>query len=198
MSPSAPAAPAGAPVPAAVPASLPAGTRCGVHPVRRAVDHCPVCSRPRCAADAELAPGGGCPACDGVPPGAADAARAPVPALEAGVRASLAAQAVALLGGVVAAEYVDAQLFAYLTPFVVGVLTGAAAQSAAGSPRTGPAATRVRLVAVVYALLGVGLGFALEQSKSALESSTLLPYLAAVAGVVLWTLPPKSRPPAEE
>ena len=195
MSPSAPAAPVGAP---STGADLPAGTRCGVHPVRRAVDRCPVCERPRCAADAEQAPGGGCPACDGVPPGAGDPHRRTVPALEGAVRAALAAQVVALLGGVVAAEYVDAQLFAYLTPFVVGVLTGAAAQSAAGGPRTGRPATRMRLVAIVYALLGVGLGFALEQSKSAVESSTLLPYLAAVAGVVLWTLPPKARPPAEE
>jgi hypothetical protein len=184
VSPSAPAAPAGAP--------LPAGTRCGVHPVRRAVDRCPVCARPRCAADAQDAPGGGCPACQGVPPGAGAVVRQ-VPALESVVRAALAATAVALLGGVVAAEYVDAQLFAYLTPFVVGVLTAAAAQTAAGGARTGTAAMRVRAVAIVYALLGVGLGFALERSKDALEASTLLPYLAATAGVVLWTLPPKER-----
>ena len=189
MSPSAPAAPPGA--------SLAPGTRCGVHPVRRAVDRCPACDRPRCAADAEAAPGGGCPACQGVRPGARTTDHE-VPALESVVRAALAATAAALLGGVVAAEYVDAQLFAYLTPFVVGVLTGAAAQSAAGAPRTGPAALRVRVVAGTYAVLGVALGFALEQSKDVLEASTLLPYLAAVAGVVLWTLPPKARPPAED
>lgn len=190
MSTSAPAAPAGAP--------LPPGTRCGVHPVRRAVDRCPVCARPRCAADAERAPGGGCPGCEGVPPGAEAASRRPVPPLEKLVRAALAAQAVALLGGVVAAEYVDAQLFAYLTPFVVGVLTGAAAQSASGGARTGTDAQRVRVLAVVYAVLGVGYGFALERSKDVLEGSTLLPYLAAVAGVVLWTLPPKTRPAEPE
>lgn len=190
MSPSVPPAPDGAP--------LAAGARCGVHPVRRAVDRCPVCERPRCAADAAAAPGGGCPACSGVRPGSASTGRAQVPLREATVRAALAAQAAALLGGVVAAEYVDAQLFAYLTPFVVGVLTGAAAQSAAGGARAGPLAQRVRAVAGVYAVLGVALGFALERSKDALDSSTLLPYLAAVAGVVLWTLPPKPRPPAED
>ena len=190
MSPSAPPAPDGAP--------LAPGTRCGVHPVRRAVDRCPVCDRPRCAADAAAAPGGGCPSCLGVRPGDEAPAKRSVPLVEACVRAALAAQAVALLGGVVAAEYVDAQLFAYLTPFVVGVLTGAAAQSASGGVRTGPVASRVRVVAAVYAVLGVGLGFALERSKDALDPSTLLPYLAAVAGVVLWTLPPKPRPPAEE
>lgn len=189
MSSPAPADPAGAP-------SLPPGARCGVHPVRRAVDRCPVCARPRCAADAAAAPGGGCPACVGLPPGAGSSA-AEVPALESVVRAALGAMAVALLGGVVAAEYVDAQLFAYLTPFVVGVLTGAAAQSASGGARTGRSLTRVRAVALVYAVLGVGLGFALERSKDALDSATLLPYLAAVAGVVLWTLPPKTRPAHE-
>lgn len=188
MSPSAPVAPAGAP--------LSPGTRCGVHPVRRAVDRCPVCARPRCAADADLAPGGGCPACGGLSPTVP--AAAPVPVRERLVRAALAGQATALLGGAVAAQYVDAQLFAYLTPFVVGVLTAAAAQSASRAPRTGPDAMRVRLVAVVYAVLGVALGFALEKSKDAFEGSTLVPYLAAVAGVVLWTLPPKARVPAED
>ena len=185
-----PAAPPGAP-------PLAPGTRCGLHPVRRAVDRCPVCARPRCAADAEAAPGGGCPACGGVPPGAG-MQRPAVPVLESAVRAALAATVAALLGGVVAAEYVDAQLFAYLTPFVVGVLTAAAAQGAAGAARTGPGATAVRSVAAVYAVLGVALGFALERSKDVLEASTLVPYVAAVAGVVLWTLPPKVRPAPDE
>ena len=194
MSPSAPRAPDGAP---SAPPLAP-GTRCGVHPVRRAVDRCPVCGQPRCAADAAAALGGGCPSCHGVRPGDEGSSTRPVPQLESVVRAALAAQAVALLGGVVAAEYVDAQLFAYLTPFVVGVLTGAAAQSASGGVRTGPLAARVRGVAGVYAVLGVALGFALERSKDVLDSSTLLPYVAAVAGMVLWTLPPKPRPPAEE
>ena len=96
-----------------------------------------------------------------------------------------------MLGGVVAAQYVDAELFAYLTPFVVGVLVAAAAQAAAGAERTGVAARQVRLVAAVYAVLGVGLGFALERSTDALEGGAVLPYVAALAGVVLWTLPPK-------
>ena len=192
MSPSAPAAPAGAPGPS--PDALPTGARCAVHPVRRAVDRCPVCSRPRCAADADLAPGGGCPACGGTPDGAGSSRQRVVPPLEKLVRAALAAQAVALLGGVVAQQYVEAQLFAYLTPFVVGVLTAAAAQSAATGARVGPDAGRVRVVAVVYAVLGVALGFVLEESTDVFAGSTVLPYLAAVAGVILWTLPPKARP----
>ena len=114
------------------------------------------------------------------------------------MRGALAANGVALLGGVVAAQYVGAQLFAYLTPFVVGVLTGAAAQSASGSARTGSEATSIRVLAGVYAVLGVALGFALEKSQDVLGASALLPYAAAVLGVVLWTLPPKARPPQDE
>lgn len=172
--------------------AAPPGTRCAAHPVRRAVDLCPVCERPRCAADAT---GEGCPACGGRP---APASLAPsAPDLERTVRSALAASVAALLGGVVAAQYVDAGLFAYLTPLVVGVLVAAAAQSAHGLPRTPSAAQRVRLVALVYALLGVALGFVLEESKSPVDGGTLLPYAAAVAGVVLWTLPPK-KPAASD
>jgi hypothetical protein len=110
------------------------------------------------------------------------------------VRAALAAYGVALLGGLVAAQYVGAQLFAYLTPFVVGVLTGAAAQAASGGSRTGRDALAVRVVAGVLAVLSVALGFALERSQHVLDPAALLPYGAAVLGVVLWTLPPKRRP----
>lgn len=168
-----------------------------MHPVRRAVDRCPVCARPRCAADAAEAVGGGCPVCGGRLTGAGTST-APARPAEKVVRAALAGHGVAVLGGVVAAEYVDAQLFAYLTPFVVGVLTGAAAQSAAGGDRRGPDLRWVRAIAMVYAVLGVAYGFVLEKSTDVLEGSTVLPYLAAVAGVVLWTLPPKARPPVEE
>lgn len=184
MSLPAPASPPGAP--------LPPGTRCGVHPVRRAVDRCPVCSLARCAADAEQAPGGGCASCGGTPVGQSRDARRRPTERERLVRAALAAHGVAVLGGVVAAQYVGAQLFAYLTPFVVGVLTAAAAQAAAGGVRTGPLVQRVRAVALLYALLGVALGFAIERSQDVVSQGALVPYAAAVAGVVLWTLPPKA------
>lgn len=167
---------------------LPPGARCAAHPVRRAVDACPVCDRLRCAADAELAPGGGCVGCGGRT-GSVAAARPPV--REQLVRAALAAYGAALLGGVVAAQYVGAEVFAYLTPFVVGVLTAASAQAASGAARAGAVARQVRLVAVAYAVLGVALGFVLEASEGVLEARSFLPYAAAVAGVVLWLLPPK-------
>ena len=166
------------------------GARCAVHGVRRAVDFCPVCTRPRCGADAALAPGGGCPVCLG------DSGRPQVVAstpLEQVVRAALAASGVALLGGIVASQYVGAELFAYLTPFVVGVLVAVAAQAASGAPRTGPVARRLRRLACAYAVLGVGLGFVLEQSEGPFAAGALLPYAAAVAGVVVWMLPPKRQ-----
>ncbi len=119
--------------------------------------------------------------------------RALVPELERYVRAALASTAVALLGGVVAAQYVGSAVLAYLTPFVLGVLTGAAAQAAAGGAMTGPAAGRIRVLAGVYAVLGVAFGFVLERSEGVLATAALLPYLAAVGGVVLWTQPVKPR-----
>ena len=109
------------------------------------------------------------------------------------MRSALAASGAAFLGGAVAAQYVGAELFAYLTPFVVGVLVAAAAQAAAGGPRTGPLAQRVRVVAGAYAVLGVALGFVLERSEGVFAARSLLPYVAAVVGVVVWTLPPKRR-----
>ena len=165
----------------------PSASRCAAHPMRRAVDRCPTCDRPRCAADLGSA---GCPACAAAT--RASVARGPSP-LERAVRGALAAYPVALSGGVVAAQYVGAELFALLTPLVLGVLVAAAAQAASGGARQAPAVRRVRLVAGTYAVLGVALGFALERSQGVLTSSALLPYAAAVVGVVLWTLPPRRR-----
>ena len=158
-----------------------------MHPVRPAVDACPVCDRPRCAADAAEHGDRGCPACR--PAGTAPAT-APPPPLERLVRGALAALGAAVLGGVVAAQYVDAELFAYLTPFVVGVGCGAAAQAAA-SARTGPTATRLRAVAAVCAVLGVGLGFLLEGSRAPVSTGAAVPALLGVAGALLWTVPPR-------
>ena len=120
-----------------------------------------------------------------------------MPPLERVVRAALAATGVAVPGGLVAAQYVGAEVFAYLTPAVVGVLCGAAAQAAAAGPRRGRTAVVVRIVAAGYAVLGVALGFVLEGSVDVLDGATLLPYAAAGAGALLWTVPPRTarRPP---
>ena len=167
--------------------------RCAMHPSRPAVDVCPVCRRPRCGADV-AAPGPGCLAC--LPPGT-DRAAGTVPAsdLERLVRAALAGYAVALVGGVIGSEYVGATVFGYLGPFVVGVVCGGAATKAAGTDGRGQLGRRVRALAAVVAVLSVGLGFVLEQSLHvlSLRASVLVPYLAAAAGALLWTMPPRAR-----
>ena len=111
------------------------------------------------------------------------------------MRGALAAYAVGLAGGVVASEYVGATVFAYLGPFVVGVVCGGAATRAAGTDGRGPLGTRVRVAAAVCALLGIGLSFLVEGSRTPLSfrADVLLPYAAAVAGALLWTMPPRRR-----
>lgn len=113
------------------------------------------------------------------------------------MRATLAAYAVSLAGGLVASQYVEAGLFSYVGPFVVGVICGGAATKAAGTDGRGQLGTRVRAVGALLAVLGVGFGFLQEQSLAPLsfDDDVLLPYLAAVAGAVLWTMPPRARKP---
>ena len=173
-----------------------AAARCAVHPARPALDRCPVCGRPRCAVDAGRHADRGCAACVRAP----GPAVAPVPPLERLVRAALGALAAALLGGLVAAQYVDAGLFAVLTPAVVGAGAGAAAQAASGVVRgpergRGRTARQVRAIGAAGGVLGVGLGFLLERSRDPLSTGALLPCAVAVAGSLLWTAPPR-RPRA--
>jgi uncharacterized membrane protein YeaQ/YmgE (transglycosylase-associated protein family) len=165
--------------------------RCAVHPARPAVDRCPVCDRPRCGADAV---GAGCRACRGLPE-VANLVSPPAADDERLVRAALAAYAVALPAGVVASEYVDSPVFSYVFPFVVGVVTGWAATAAARTDGRGRLGTRVRTIGAVLGVLGVALGFLLEKSLDPVSADVhvLLPYVAAVAGAVLWTSPPRPR-----
>lgn len=179
-------------------APLPVPPRCAVHPARPAVDVCPVCNRDRCGADAAQAVGGGCRACRG-DPGGAPPSHPPrgVPAgpLERLVRAGLAAYTVGILGGIVASEYVGATVFSYLGPFVVGVVCGGAALKAAGTDGRGRFGARVRGIGALYALLGVALSFVDEQSQHvlSLRLDVLGGYAAAIAGALLWTMPPRQR-----
>lgn len=176
--------------------------RCAAHPARPAVDSCPLCTRPRCGADQAAAPGGGCAVCLGGGVGAAAAVasrRHLLPSQpELLVRAMLAANAAAVAWGYVTAEYVGADLFKYLSPAVLGILCGGAATAAAGTPGPGVLGTRVRLLSVVYAVLGSALGFLLEGTYEVLSTSVdvLVPYAIAVAAAWLWTAPPRrSKPP---
>lgn len=163
--------------------------RCAAHPGRPAVDACPLCARPRCGADAAAARGGGCEVCRGA---ARVPAHRPAGRRELLVRGVLGANLTAVVWGFVEAEYVQAGVFQYLAPLVLGAFTGGVAMAAAGHPR-GTVGTRLRLAAVGYALLGCAFGFVLEGTFRPLStaSDVLVPYLLAAAGCWLWTLPPK-------
>jgi hypothetical protein len=169
------------------------GARCAVHPSRPAVDSCPVCDRPRCGADAASV-AVGCLGCAGETERWAPAHRQ-AGDVERLVRASLASYAVAMLGGPIGSEYVGATVFEYLGPFVVGVVCGGAATRAAGTDGHGRTGRAVRWLAAAFAVLGVAFSFVLEQSQDVLSASpdVLLPYAAAVAGALLWTMPPRRR-----
>jgi hypothetical protein len=77
-----------------------------------------------------------------------------------------------------------------VTPLVLGVLTAEAAQRAAGAPRRAALAAGVRGLAAFLAVLGTALGFLVEGSAAPLSGGAVLPYAAAVLGVLVWTAAP--------
>ena len=158
------------------------------------MDTCRVCGRPRCDADVAAWPGG-CAVCQGTPRVRPSRERRRAENRELLLRATLAANAASLAMGYVVAEYVQADLFEWLAPAVLGVLTGLAATSASNNPRDGVLARRVRLVSGIYALLGTAYGFVLEGTFGVLSTSTdvLVPYLIAIAAAWAWTTPPKRK-----
>lgn len=164
--------------------------RCAAHPSRLAVDRCPVCDRPRCAAD--RLPHGGCTLCQVAP----DATRRSAPRQpELLVRGVLAAYATAVVWAYVTAEYVEASWLAYFAPALLGILCGWASLSAAGNPRKGLLLQRVRWAAVICAVLGIGLGFLLENpfERPPLHPDVVLPYPIAALATWLWTAPPRPK-----
>ena len=168
--------------------------RCAVHPSRRAVDRCPTCARPRCGAEA-LPGAQGCRACGPVPV-AAGVRTGPGPGLEPYVRAALAGSFTAVLGGLVSSEYIGAPYFAFIAPFLVGVLCGVVMLRAAGTTGTGTRVGQVRALAAVYAVLGVGVGFKLVPGGGSALHPVLEvgpPYVCALLGAVLWTWPARPR-----
>ena len=162
------------------------------------MDDCPVCGRPRCGADV-AAVRTGCLGCVGE-------SQAPQPSLrplgdaERLVRAALASYFVAVVGGPIGSEYVGATIFEYLGPFVLGVVSGGAATRAAHTDGHDQVGKAVRGIAAVLGLLGVAFSFVLERSQDVLSASpdVLLPYALAVAGALLWTMPPRRRPLAAD
>lgn len=164
-----------------------AAERCAVHPGRPAADRCPVCARPRCAADTVL--GRACAVCGGQDLGA----RPSRPPLDLGAvcGAAAAAHLTAVASGFVGQEYVEVRYFSLLVPAGVGILCAIAAEHGARGAR----GLVVRVVAAAYAVLSAGLAFHLEGSVGLLTpvGTVLPPYVAAAAGAWLWTQPPSQR-----
>lgn len=167
-------------------------TRCAVHPSRPAASRCPRCDRLRCDADAAALPAA-CLACTTVdrhpPP---TGSRASVGAsLEPLVRAGAAAVGVAALAALVCSQYVDAGLYAYVTPALAGIVSGVAVQRAAGS-----GGTALRVLAVVAAVTAVAGSFRLVPGGLSVVTPldrVALPYVLAAAGAWLATAPPGRR-----
>lgn len=160
--------------------------RCAVHPSRPAAGLCPVCERPRCAAD--VGPRPGCAACGGV--AAAARTRRPVTA-ESVVGAAVACALVTPLAGAIASQYVEVDIFSIAVPAGVGIACGYAAEAGARRAR----GWQIRVAAVFFALLATAYGFEFEPAGvDPLDLPvTWLPYVAALAGAYAWTAPPARR-----
>ena len=168
--------------------------RCVVHPARLAVDNCPACGRPRCGADASSYDQSGCAACQ------SESVWTPPPAtnVERRVRAGLAGLITAIVGGVIATQYVDVHIFSLVAPFLVGL---AVAWSATAARGRGPAVDPpVMAIAAGLAVLGAALGFRLVtggQDPLGSFGEVGPPYLCAIAGTLVWPLlfgAPSRRP----
>ena len=167
--------------------------RCAVHPSLPAVDDCPVCARPRCAADAATAPNGGCLACEG------RRTRSGPPPLDARslVAAAALCNVVAIVAGMIASEYVGAGWVGWVVPGFVGIVVSIAAEHAAGRRR----GRALRIVAAVYAVLAIAVGFQSPRAAEtpfALRADVLGPYAVAAVTSWLWTAPPRVVPKADD
>jgi hypothetical protein len=160
------------------------GARCAAHPARLAAGACPVCGRDRCAVDVTDYGAVGCSLC------ATRTASPPAGPAEILVRVSLAALAVALLAGWVAAQYVNVKYWSIGWPALLGLGVSGAASAAAGS---GPG-RRQRVVlgaSAIVAVLGTALGFRLfDRPVTPVHPWHQVgpPYLAALIGVLGWPL----------
>ena len=174
----------------AVPSELPtesADLRCAAHPARPAVDECPVCGRPRCGADARLAPGGGCLQCRGK----LETAVAP-PDFQRDlgrlIAGTLAALLLAELLAPVVSEYVGAAWFAEITPFLLGLACAVAAAAAARTHGHGRLDIAVRAIGGLAGVLGTALAFRLvpgSLSPFHPAGTVLPPYGCALLGAAV-------------
>ena len=100
----------------------------------------------------------------------------------------------AVCGGGPATDPRPTELFTYLSPAVLRALCGGAAQAAARHPGRSPIGSRVRVVAVGYAVIGMALGFLLEGTYApvSLKLDVLVAYVIAAGAAWLWTAPGRS------
>jgi hypothetical protein len=161
--------------------------RCAVHPARPAVDNCPVCGRPRCGADAEAAPGGGCLQCGGLPDKQPTQPGRQHELMQA-IAGLLAAVLLAELLAPVVSEYVGSKGFAEITPFLLGLACAAAAATLARTHGRGRIDIVVRVAGGVAAVLGTAFAFKLvpgTQDPFGPAGTVLPPYGCALAGAVV-------------
>lgn len=110
------------------------------------------------------------------------------------VRAALTGTVSAVLGGIVASEYIGTALFSLLVPFLVGVLCAGATRRAGQTDGRGTLGRRIRGMGVGYAVLGVAVGFKVVPGGSSAFRPALevVPtYLSAALGAVLESIPAK-------
>ncbi len=168
-------APPGPPATGPGPVAGLAGTRCAAHPSRPAADRCPVCSRPRCAADARGATG--CRVCGGGPPRRRDPARV----LVAVVRAGWAGNALVLLGAALGQEYVGAHIFSLVWPALVGMACGAVGVAALAGQRL---SWLGRMLGAGFGVLSAAYAFHFADTPYG-PPGRWLPPLAAAAGAAV-------------
>jgi hypothetical protein len=105
------------------------------------------------------------------------------------VRAGLAGYLAALVGGVIATQYVDVHVFSLVAPFLVGL---AVAWSATAARGRGPAVDPpIMAIAAVLAVIGAALGFRLVtggQDPAGSFGEVGPPYVFAVLGTLVWPL----------
>jgi hypothetical protein len=162
--------------------------RCAVHPGLPAYDACPVCERPRCAADAAAAPGGGCRACEG------RAGRTAPPPVDLAtlVRAGVCCGLVAPLAGLVASEYVGAGIVGWVVPAFVGIVVAMVAEAAARKRR----GQVLRWLAVAYSVVAIAVGLADPRAAGSPFTPVgrvLGQYVVAAAAAWYWTAPPRPK-----
>lgn len=128
-----------------------------------------------------------------------DSSRRPIPStLELLVRGGLAVVPITLVGGWIAAQYVEVHIFSWLFPALVGLAAAWLGGLAVG--RDGIPGLAVSALGAVGGLLATALGFRLfpHGPSDPLHpwSQNWLPYVCSVGGAALWLalLRPPPRP----